>query len=108
MKFRKLYWVTEQLDQDGKSEVVGIYTSIFDLTTKGLRWDSGVSGSAGFRLSLCKLDAQSKALGCWTGPSFDGIGDDLQPYVSTGEFDEPSVLKLIQDLEAFASSAAQA
>lgn len=101
MKFRRLYWVTEQLDENGNSEVVGVYTSIYDLTSKGLRWDDECKGRAGFRVSLVKLDSQAKPLGCWQGPEFANIVEDLQPFVDTTEFDGPAVEKLAVDLRNF-------
>lgn len=104
MKFRRLYWVTEQIDEGGHSEVVGVYTSIYDLTSKGLRWDDEVSRNANFRVSLVKLDSGCKPLGCWQGPDFTGFMDEMQPYVETGEFDVPSLEKLEGDLKSFASS----
>lgn len=103
MKFRKLYWVTEQIDESGQSSVAGVYTSIFDLTNKGLRWDEEISGKAGFRVTLVKLDSGSKPLGSWTGDEFAGMGEDLQPYVTTGEFDGPAVDNLVEELNAFVS-----
>ncbi len=101
MKFRKLYWVTEQIDEGGHSEVVGVYTSIYDLTTKGLRWDDEVSRKSGFRVSLVKLDSMSKPFGCWQSPGFDGFAADLQAFVDTGEFDQQAIDKLTEDLAAF-------
>ncbi len=101
MKFRKLYWVTEQIDEQGRSSVAGVYTSIFDLTNKGLRWDPEVSGNTNFRISLVKLDANSKPLGTWSGNDFTQMGEELQPYVATGEFDGPAVDALVQELNQF-------
>lgn len=99
MKFRKLYWVTEQLDADGRSEVIGVFTSIFDLRSKGLRWDEGCVNRAGFRVSLVKLDSKYKPFGCWQSPDYDGLTEGLAPFVATGEFDQPSVDLLIADLK---------
>ena len=100
MKFRKLYWVTEQLDADGKSEVIGVFTSIFDLRSKGLRWDDDCDKKAGFRVSLVKLDSKYKPFGVWQSPGFEGMQAGLEPFLSTGEFDAPSVEMLLADLNA--------
>lgn len=107
MKFRKLYWVTEQLSSDGTSEVVGVFTSVYDLRAKGLRWDEGVARRDGFRLSLVKLDSLSKPLGVWTSPDFAGLRAALQEYVDSGEFDGTSCDHLVEDLAKFASAAAK-
>lgn len=102
MKFRRLYWVTEQIADSGESCVVGVFTSIHDLRVKGVKWCDGCAHSGGFRVTLVKLDSQDMPLGSWSGPGFDGIEDDLQPFVATGEFDEPSITQLASDLRAFA------
>lgn len=104
MKFRKLYWVTEQIDANGQSEVIGVYTSIYDLTSKGLRWDDEVSRRDGFRVSLVKLDSNAKPFGTWEGPEFSGFVEDLQPFVDTGEFDAPAIEKLFEDMVAFSKT----
>ncbi|MFM9871863.1 MAG: hypothetical protein ACKVQS_00195 [Fimbriimonadaceae bacterium] len=98
MKFRKLYWVTEQVGTDGNSKVIGTYTSIHDLRTKGIRWDEECDLKSSFRVSLVKLDSSKISMGCWQGPSFSGLEEELQPFVETGEFDEPSIIQLATDL----------
>lgn len=98
MKFRKLYWVTEQVGTDGKSKVIGTYTSIHDLRTKGIKWDDECEFSGSFRVSLVKLDSSKMPMGCWEGPTFSGLEADLQQFVETGEFDEPSIIQLAADL----------
>ena len=101
MKFRRLYWVTEQIDEQGRSEVVGVYTSIPDLVEVGLRWDDGLSKRAGYRLSLVKLDSKKKPLGSWESPDFDGLADDLEEYIKSKEFSRPDCEKLVVDLAEF-------
>ncbi|MDI9636580.1 hypothetical protein QPK87_01540 [Kamptonema cortianum] len=102
MKFRKLYWVTEQVEESGNSSVRGVYTSIYDLTSKGLRWDED-AGTTGFRVTLAKLDSNCAPLGSWSAPSFSTMLEDLQPYVASGEFDAMSCEQLVKDLIAFAN-----
>lgn len=102
MKFRRIYWVTEQLDEDGRSEIAGVYTSIPDLLDGGLRWDDGIEGkTAGFRLTLVKLDSSKKPLGTWQSPGFEGLGEDLKEYIATGEFGEMDCIQLVEELNKF-------
>lgn len=84
---------------------MGVYTSIFDLTSKGLHWHGGATTGTQFRLNLVKLDSNSGPLGTWTGPEFTGIEDDLQEYVGTGEFSEQEVEGLVNNLRAFVKQA---
>ena len=98
MKFRKLYWVTEQVGTDGQSTVIGVYTSIHDLRVKGIKWIEDCDRRNSFRVSLIKLDSSKMPLGCWNGPDFASLEEDLQQFVATGEFDEPSILQLASDL----------
>lgn len=85
MKFRKIYWVTEQLDEAGNGRVSGVYTSVADLIGRGMSMKEGVPGAKGFRLSLVQLDSTRPPLGTWVSPGFDGIAQSLQEYVGTGE-----------------------
>ncbi len=101
MKFRKLYWVTEQVGTDGNSKVIGTFTSIHDLRTKGIKWAEDCDLRSTFRISLVKLDSSGMPMGCWTGPEFEGLESDLQQFVATGEFDEPSIILLASDLRGF-------
>jgi hypothetical protein len=100
MKFRKLYWVTEQIGTNGESRVIGTFTSIHDLRTKGIKWSEECDHRASFRVSLVKLDSSGMPMGCWNGPEFAGLEDDLQQFIATGEFDEPSIIQLASDLRA--------
>ncbi len=106
MKFRKLYWVTEQVGQDGSSEVVAVFTSIFDLRNKGLRWDAEIDRKAALRVSLVKLDSSRKPFGTWQSPDFAGMREALDPFVESGEFDGPSCDQLVEDLKNFCAAPA--
>lgn len=81
--FRRLYWVTEQVERNGVSRVTGVYTSIPDLLQHGLHWQSD---SSALRLTLTKLDSSNAPLGTWMSPQFEGISRDLEPYVASDEF----------------------
>ncbi|MFZ4506407.1 MAG: hypothetical protein ACOYON_01760 [Fimbriimonas sp.] len=82
--FRKLYWVTEEVSRDGRSRVIGVYTSIPDLIRNGL--PGGAQGN--LRLTLTKLDKADGQLGTWEGPKFAGLSEDLQAFIRTDEFSE--------------------
>jgi hypothetical protein len=83
-RFRKVYWVTEQLDAEGKSSVAGVFTSVHDLVENGLTGVEGSAKNAGFRLTLVELDKVGP-LGTWESPDYTGLSDDLEIYVRTGE-----------------------
>jgi hypothetical protein len=100
MKFRRIYWVTEHVQPDGGSQVIGVYTSIPDLIDKGMRW---APGEEGFRVSLVKLDHEGEPFGCWSSPGFAGMEADLQEFVKTGEFSGPETEALAMALREFAS-----
>jgi len=104
MKFRKLYWVTEQIDESGKSQVAGVFTSIPDLVDRGLHWCDGVEGKHNFRITLVKLDSRSRPLGTWVGPEYGDIADDLAEYVRSDEFSGPQVDSLVEALQGFKAS----
>ncbi len=80
--FRKLYWVTEQVQSDGISRVTGIFTSIPNLVREGLACNE----VANLRLTLMKLDSENGSLGSWSGPSFDGLDSRLADFIKTDEF----------------------
>ncbi|MBL8068570.1 MAG: hypothetical protein JNM28_08975 [Armatimonadetes bacterium] len=103
MKFRRLYWVTEQVAESGESCVIGVFTSIHDLRVKGVKWCDGCAHKGSFRVTLVKLDSPEMPLGKWEGPDFAGIEGDLHTFVETGEFDEPSIIQLASDLRAFSA-----
>jgi hypothetical protein len=92
--FRRLYWVSEQVFQDGTSSVNGVYTSIPDLVRYGLR--SPESGH--LRLTLTKLDSDKEPLGVWISPEYGGLFESMQPYIKTEEFSVEQVNSLIAAL----------
>lgn len=100
MQFRRIYWVTEQLDGDGKSQIGGVFTSIQDLLDEGLRWSESGKGH-GFRVTLVKLDSDREPLGSWTSPDFSGMEADLEPYITTQEFDRMDCEAMVRELRAF-------
>jgi hypothetical protein len=95
MMFRKLYWVVEQVQSDGKSSVRGVYTSIPDLVDCGL---AGLTGAV--RLTLTKLDSNQPPVGLWSSPGFEGVSEDLQPYVDADDFSDDHRHYLIAALKA--------
>ena len=101
MKFRKIYWVTEQIGTDGKSQVAGVFTSIQDLMGRGIQWMDGIDKQAGFRITLVQLDSSKVPLGTWVTPDFSGIEQDLQDYVATEELSAQEIEALASDLRAF-------
>ncbi|MBS1723552.1 MAG: hypothetical protein JSS66_11430 [Armatimonadetes bacterium] len=103
MKFRKIYWVTEQLGSDGTSTVAGVYTSINDLIERGINWKDGCEKQAAFRLTLAQLDSRNMPLGSWTSPGFDGLEGDLAPLVAGLELSGLDVDQLCQEIRAFCS-----
>ncbi|MFN7172593.1 MAG: hypothetical protein ACK4P3_07405 [Fimbriimonadaceae bacterium] len=100
MVFRRIYWVTEQLDDEGRSAITGIYTSIPDLLHIGMRMVEDMPHQAGFRLSLVQLDQQRGAHGIWTEETWSDIASDLSPYIRTGEFTEEQCLMLQAALQS--------
>lgn len=92
--FRKLYWVTEQVLSDGKTQVTGVFTSIPNLVREGFACnDVGT-----LRLTLTKLDCEDGNLGTWTAPNFDGLQDRLGEFVQTEEFSFEQCESLIHAL----------
>lgn len=83
-KFRKVYWVTEQIHSDGCSQVAGVFTSVHDLMTHGFAGIEGCDKVAGFRLNLCELDTLG-TLGSWSSPDYAGLEEDLKQYVASSE-----------------------
>jgi hypothetical protein len=105
MYFRRLYWVTEKLSKDGKSEVVGVYTSIPDLIDEGLVWFENHKHHH-LRISLVKLDSSKAPLGCWHSPLFKGMHEDLGEYVITHDFTDEECRELVGKLKEFATTLA--
>jgi hypothetical protein len=100
MRFRRIYWVTEQFDADGKSEVTGVFTSIPDLIDTGLGVRSVCAKQAGFRVSLCELDSGSKPILSMSSPDFAGFEDQVRPVMQTGEISHEEYNSLADALRA--------
>lgn len=83
-KFRRVYWVTEQVDSEGFSTVAGVFTSVNDLMDHGLKGLEGCDKVAGFRITLVELD-QVGPLGTWASPDYKGFEEELQKYIATSE-----------------------
>jgi hypothetical protein len=92
--FRKLYWVTEQVQADGTSQVTGVFTSIPNLVKEGFACNE--LGS--LRLTLTKLDCEDGALGRWTAPNFAGLDERLGEFVKTEEFSAEQCESLVAAL----------
>jgi hypothetical protein len=101
MMFRRLYWVTEEINDAGVSRVTGVYTSIPDLIRHGLRWTHGPQ--AQFRLSLVKLDCEQDPLGTFESPRYEGLTERLEDFVKTQEFTQDECQTLADALNEFAS-----
>lgn len=101
--FRRLYWVTEEIAEDGASRVTGVYTSVPDLIRHGLRWTG--SPKKTFRLSLVKLDCNNDPLGCFESPRYEGLEERLQDFVKTNEFSVEECQSLADALREFSSVA---
>jgi len=83
MMFRKLYWVTEGVDQDGATHILGVYTSIPTLVRNGFHATVDLART---RLSLTRLDCEDGILASWLGSDFNRIRSDLQQFVDTDDF----------------------
>jgi hypothetical protein len=95
MMFRRLYWVVEEVDKTGRSQVSGVYTSIQDLIKFGL---GCVDNGNEIRLTLTKLDSSKPPLGVWASPRFDNLEADMQEYIQTDEFSEEQCKSLCDEL----------
>lgn len=98
--FRRLYWIAEQIEDNGQSRVTGIYTSIQDLVHNGLHWCEDMSGRT-LRLTLVKPDTFNIPLGTWTSPDFDGLVDELKGFVSRQEYTDEETAMLTSALGSF-------
>jgi hypothetical protein len=101
MKFRRLYWVAEQIEPQGMSRVTGVYTSIQDLIHKGLHWCNEDAKGSIFRLTLVKPDSFNCPLGVWDSPDFEGLEKGLEQFVETNEYSREECLLLQQELRSF-------
>jgi len=102
--FRRLYWVTEEVEAGKGNGVLGVYTSIPDLVHQGIQSRNGSAGK--LRISLVKLDSDRGPLGVWEGPNFEGIADELQQYVKTDEFSADQCQLLVDELKKVTPSKA--
>lgn len=100
--FRRLYWVTEFVGNDGQSRVTGVYTSIPDLVHRGLTRKDIV----GLRLTLTKLDSDREPFGYWSSPAFEGLEQACQQFVETEEFSVDEVKSLVSALDSLSRVAA--
>ena len=96
MMFRKIYWVTEEVDPLGFSHVSGVYTSIPELIRHGLTWDIG---NHFLRLTLTKLDSDKEPFGTWCEPNFSGIGERLEEFIETDEISLEHSKMLVEALK---------
>jgi hypothetical protein len=103
MMFRRLYWVTEEVEAQGGSGVTGVYTSIPDLVRNGIESRNGKPSK--LRLSLVKLDCAEGPLGVWEAP-YSGLADSLQDYVKTEEFMPEQCQALVDALKTISSAKA--
>jgi len=102
MMFRKLYWVTEEVDDIGRAHVTGVFTSVPDLIDKGLKVsESSLPANHALRLTLLKLDSCGAPFGSWTSPTFAGLGEKLTEFVETGEFTFDECRDLVHELRRF-------
>ena len=107
MMFRRLYWVAEQVDKDGRSKVTGVYTSIQDLIQKGLHWCDGNEASD-FRLTLVKPDSFNCPLGVWNRKDLGDLQNSLQEFVGTNEYTQEECMMLQNALDGFMHPEAKA
>jgi len=99
MRFRRIYWVTEQLDEAGKSEVTGVYTSIPDLVETGIKMKDYCAKRHGFRITLWALDTDSPPLLEICSPDFRDVEEKLKPFVQTGEITSEEAATLSEALQ---------
>lgn len=101
MMFRRLYWVTEDVKDDGSTSVHGVFTSIPDLIERDLKTRS--NGNS-VRLNLVKLDCKGEPLRTWKASDFGGMEADLQPFIQTEEFSSEHCMLLVQALNGMAEA----
>ena len=92
--FRRLYWIVEEIADNGASRVTGVYTSIPDLIHRGLK--PGLS----LRLTIHKPDTYDCPLGQWTNDSFPQLAGGLEQFVQTHEYSVEEVKTLVAAVEA--------
>lgn len=99
--FRRIYWVTEYVHEDGRSDVHGVYTSIPNLIRQGLDRPEGMR----LRLTLTKLDCEQGPFGSWLEPNFEGLQERLDEFVRTEEFSKDHCQALLDALHPKAQAA---
>ncbi|MGV3618590.1 MAG: hypothetical protein ACO1SV_24980 [Fimbriimonas sp.] len=100
--FRRLYWVTEFVQTDGRSRIAGVYTSIPDLIRRGLsRPDEG-----SLRITLTKLDSDKEPFGTWSAPEFEGLEGTCEQFIRTEEFSVDEIKSLVNALRQRVRTAA--
>jgi hypothetical protein len=97
MRFRRLYWVTEQISPSGESEIRGVFTSVPDLIEHCLQV---LGETSDVRLSLVELDRVGKPLLTWVSKGGDDIAGLLDPFVKTGELSRDEVQRVIDAVSA--------
>lgn len=98
--FRRLYWIVEQVANDGSARITGIYSSIQDLVHVGLKWSESSSGRV-LRLTLVKPDTFDAPFGQWTADQTDQLTQDLEPFKASREYSEEEIKTLVHALEEF-------
>lgn len=91
MRFRRIYWVTEQFDEDGRSQVTGVFTSVHDLIQHGIGIRDICDKRAGFRVSLVELDSPKMPLCVFASPEFGNVPEALRQFVESGELSADEV-----------------
>lgn len=100
MRFRRIYWVTEQYDEEGKSEVTGVFTSIPDLIESGIGCRPASQKQTGFRICLCELDSREPPLVRFESPDFNNVEEALSKLVRDAELSHEDVVRLADALNA--------
>jgi hypothetical protein len=100
MRFRRIYWVTEQLGAGDKSVVTGVYTSVHDLLEHGLAMRDFVEFKDGIRLTLVELDSAGKPILSASSPDFAEMQEGLKPLAQSGELTAEECARLVAALTA--------
>jgi hypothetical protein len=99
MRFRRIYWVTEQFDSEGRSHVTGVFTSVHDLVENGVGVRDISDKQSGYRVSLVELDSKNMPLCVFCSPDFGDVEAALQPYVESGEMTAEEVARIREALK---------
>lgn len=98
MRFRRIYWVTEQFDENG-SEVTGVYTSVYDLIESGLGVRDASHYKGGYRVTLCELDTSKAPVLRFSSADHNSLKTDLEPFVRSGEITHEDAARLVEAVE---------